>query len=520
MFAVCQSRRPSRSLLRTISTSLLLWLGLILLLNGCGGDSELPADPYRRYRPALKEAFQSQLDELPAVPRYDIQVQFDSQAKKLHGSAQILITNLTSDPWPYLLFRLYPALRHYQGPMRLQGVAVNGKSSPFVYEANRTALRVSLSRPLEPNEAVQVRMAWEVEIPQWSDATAVYALFGQSQQMTSLPLFYPTLAVYRPGPTLGAGRWWLEEGTVRGDAAFNVTSLFVVTATLPADEVPVTSGTLISSTLLPQNQARHIWVTGPAREFVLHMSPVFRSAFTETYGTRVTSYWLPGQEAAGREALTYAITALRIYSNRFGPYPFRDLRVAPGPLSYRGMEYPQVALIGTELYTRFRNNLEILVAHEVAHQWWYQVVHNDPVNEPWLDEALAEYSVKIYMEELRGRKAATRVEDERWQLPVALLKNQGVAPLVDQKVENFTSGQQYETIIYAKGALFYVALRQTLGDRQFFRFLHNYLEKYRYQIVTGDDWLADLAALNHPGVDALYQQWVRRSAVSSTSQTK
>ncbi len=68
--------------------------------------------------------------------------------------------------------------------------------------------------------------------------------------MISLPLFYPSLAVYQEGPAVGSGKWWLAEGSERGDAAFNVASLFAVTLTLPADYVPVTSGTLLTTTLL------------------------------------------------------------------------------------------------------------------------------------------------------------------------------------------------------------------------------------------------------------------------------
>src|SRR5690606_16495814 len=117
----------------------------------------------------------------------------------------------------------------------------------------------------------------------------------------------PSLAVYQPGPTLGTGHWWEETGTVRGDAAFNMTSLFVVTATLPSEQVPVASGTLVGSEVLTDGVfTRHVWVTGPVREFTLHMSPIFSSASLETYGTRVVSYWLPGQEAAGRAALAHA----------------------------------------------------------------------------------------------------------------------------------------------------------------------------------------------------------------------
>lgn len=515
-------RRPRQRLWRLFLLTgafALLGLSLFFLLRSCGTAAYPQRDPFSPYRPALKAEFQSQLEQVPAAPRYAINLRLDPTQRQIEGTATVVVANPTIDPWPYLIFRLYPMLEQYGGSMTMQGIAVDDQPMPFVYEADNTAIRITLSQPLEQGDEVRVRLAWKLIIPQWNDAVSVYALFGQSQQMISLPLFYPALAVYVPGPTLGTGHWWLDEGTVRGDAAFNITSLFVVTATLPANEVLVTSGTLITSTLIGANQARHVWVTGPSREFLLHMSPFFSSAYTETYGTRVTSYWFSGQEAAGREALTYAIAALRIYSDRFGPYPFRDLRVAPAPLAYRGMEYPQALLLGPELYTRLRNNLELLVAHEVAHQWWYQVVHNDPVNEPWLDEALAEYSVKIYMEELHGKSEANHMQFERWQIPVSALKKQGVDPFVDQTVKSFENGNTYEAIIYGKGALFYDALRDTLGDRQFFRFLHNYLEKHRYQIVTTADWQADLAALNNPAVDVLYKAWIKQPATMVTSPT-
>lgn len=495
---------------------------LSMLLAACGSDSSTTADPYARYRPALKPAYESQLDTLELVPRYDLDITYDAEAQSLRGTASIVLYNPTQDPWRYLIFRLYPALEQYGGGILIQGAAVNGYPAPFDNSGDASILRVNLAEPLEKDQRATVQLSWQTRVPQWTDASSIYALFGVSQQITSLPLFYPSLAVYEPGPTIGAGHWWTETGSVRGDAAFNYTSLFVVTATLPADQIPVTSGTLVSSTFVAGNQARHVWVTGPIREFLLQMSPLFQSAYTETYGTRVTSFWLPGQEAAGREALTYAIASLRIYSDQFGPYPYRDLRVAPAPLGFRGMEYPQTVLLGTELYTRFRENLEPLVAHEIAHQWWYLVVHNDPVNEPWLDEALAEYSMKIYMEKLHGRRDASTLINSRWETPWSGLRAKGEDTLVDQPVAAFRDGSQYETIVYAKGALFYEALRAELGDRAFFRFLHTYLATHRYGIVDTATWEADLAALQNPTVDALYREWIAQplNPLTKSEQTR
>jgi aminopeptidase N len=172
------------------------------------------------------------------------------------------------------------------------------------------------------------------------------------------------------------------------------------------------------------------------------------------------------------------------------------------------MEYPQVNLLGVELYSRFQNNTEILVAHEVAHQWWYQIVHNDPINMPWLDEALAEYSVKLYYERLHGPLDASLLERQRWQTPLDLLDASSAALHLNRTVDSFDDGLEYETIIYAKGALFYSQLRTILGDRRFQRFLREYLANHRYQIVDTETWYEALEILQLPELERLFDEWV------------
>ncbi len=485
----------------------LLLCVILFVLKSCQAVPE--KDALDRFRPAMKPDFEHQLDGLAQAPRYAIDIRLDPKMDVLSGQATVRVVNTSADAWPYLVFRLYPMLAQYSGKMTFQSVAIGNQPMPYVNLAHNSAIRVNLPETLAPQAKTEVRLAWKLDIPAWSDSSNAYALLGKSQAILSLPLFYPALAVYTPGPIAGAGHWWLDEGDVRGDAALNVSSLFVVTATLPSDQIPVTSGTLVTSTLVGKNMARHVWVTGPSREFLLHTSTQFSSAAAEAYGTRVTSYWLPGQDAAGKAALNYAVAALRIYSDRFGPYPYRDLRIAPAALSYRSMEYPQAGLLGLELYTLFRNNLESIVARSVAHQWWYQAVGSDPVNEPWLDEALAEYSVKLYTEELYGKTAADELQTRQWQAPFDTLKQQNGDVAINQPVRSFASSAQYETIMYAKGALFYDAARKTMGDRQFTQFLQDYLAKYRYQIVDSNQWLALLHSLNNPALDKLYQDWVQ-----------
>lgn len=488
-------------------------LGALMILGACGGGERSAVDSYALYRPALKAEFQGDFESMEKAPRYHLTVTVTPTAELLVGKADIVVTNYSPDPWRYLIFRLYPALPQYGGEMVIQSLSVDNQPTNFVYQAQNSAVRVELAQLLPPDEQVTVRFNYRLTIPQWADSPGTYALFGRSQQMVSLPLFYPSLAVYQPNPALGSGVWWQDIGTARGDSAFNVASLFVVTATLPSEQVPVVSGTLVEATTGDKGQTRYTWVTGPVREFVLHMSPVFSSASAEAYGTRITSYWLPGHEAAGRDALRYAVSALRIYSDYFGEYPAREMSVAVAPLTYRGMEYPQVNLLGVELYTRFQNDMEILVAHEVAHQWWYQLVHNDPVNMPWLDEALAEYSLKLYYERLRGPREALLLERQRWQTPMELLRSSASDAPLNRPVGSFDDGRQYETVIYGKGALFYSQLREVLGDRRFQRFLREYLTKYRYQIVDTATWYESLKPLQLPELEMLFAEWVGEIAL-------
>ncbi len=465
-------------------------------------------DPLERYQVALKADSLAVLESMDRAPRYTLDVTLDVISRTLTGSGEVWVPNNSREPWNQVLFRLYPNLDYYGGDLTVHNVTLDGLPANFTYQDENTSLRILLPRPLLPDDGVTVRLTWKLLWPSWVDASAVYALFGKSQQMTSLPLFYPSLAVFDEGASVGSGRWWTTLGTVRGDAAYNYASLFTVKATLPSEQVPVTSGSLVLTNTVSPTQTQYTWVTGPSREFLLHMSPVFASASEEAYGTRVTSYWLPEDEVGGRAALRYAVASLRAFSDLYGDYPFRDMRVSVAPLGFRGMEYPQAMLLGVDLYNRQRPNLEVLVAHEMAHQWWYQMVHNDPVAAPWLDEAIAEYSVRLYMEELSGADRADLFEYQRWELPNEQLRQRGTDTVVSAPVDSFINGTQYETVVYGKGALFFAALRKELGDSQFRRFLQSYVNSHRWGIVADEDFLAALHIVGKPELVQLYREMV------------
>jgi aminopeptidase N len=70
------------------------------------------------------------------------------------------------------------------------------------------------------------------------------------------------------------------------------------------------------------------------------------------------------------------------------------------------------------------------------------------------------------------------------------------------------SESDYGTIVYAKGPLFFHALRQRVGDETFFALLQTYFNSYRYRIASGSDLLAVIDQMSGQDLGDLYQQWL------------
>lgn len=477
---------------------------LLLVLSGCARAA--PVDEMAPYRPAMQYEAQGQLDALGSVPRYDIRVRIDPAAEQqLTGRERVQVVHRGQDELGDLFFRLYPNLPQYSGSMSIGGAAVNGQTVPFTYEAQNTAVRILLPEPLPPEGTAAVEFSFDLRVPRREEG---YVLCGESQGILSLPLFYPVLAVRddRAGIPL-----WNQDiaPSTHGDVAFVETGLYQVTATVPSDVVVAATGTVVSTTVSSEGDG---WVDlhiagGPRREFMLILSSQFQTDSTDACGAKVTSYFLPQDQATGQAALQYAAAALRVYCQHFGPYPFRDMAVVSAPLRYFGMEYPGLNLIGLDLYRERRDDLEFLIVHEVAHQWWYSMVGNDSVNYPWLDEGLAEYCTYTYEQARYGADAAEALLDWRWRNPYQYAVERELDAVVNQPSSAF-SVANYETMIYAKAALFFDAVRREVGDETYYRLLQEYLDRYRWGVATPADFLAVAEEVSGQELGALYQQWI------------
>ncbi len=436
-------------------------------------------------------------EKVNPFPEYHLTLTLKAGERRLAGKQRVTVPNHTGVDLSEIVFRLYPNLPQYGGRLVVGPVWIDGEPSIPSLRAEDTSLVIPLDRPLAPETSATLELAFEVEIPLKESG---YTLFGYSQGIWSVPDGYPLLAVH------DGSRWHEDIAPPHGDAVFADAAQYEVNLTLPPTLTLVATGSVVSHAPAEEGQRTYRILGGPLREFAWLASEDYRVAEATAYGTLLRSYYLPGDEASGQAALNVAAAALRAYEDAFGPYPFAEMIVAEAPLLYYGMEFPNLHLIGLDLYREYRGQLEDRVVHEIAHQWWYAQVGNDQVNTPWLDEGLAEYSMAIYYLQVFGEAHANTLVNQRWLVPYQIAVEDGYDAVVNQPYSAF--GWEYEVIVYEKAALFFDALHQELGDETFRAVLQEYVDQYRWRVATPDDFLRVAESVSGRDLDALYSRWI------------
>jgi aminopeptidase N len=198
--------------------------------------------------------------------------------------------------------------------------------------------------------------------------------------------------------------------------------------------------------------------------------------------------------------------SLRIFSAAFGPYPFSELDIAQSPNTAGGMEYPGLFAMSTNIWNTSDPTFGFLVVHETAHQWFYSLVGSDQALHPWLDEAVAQYAVAIYIRDMEGEAAYQTALGSFRALYEAFIVDQP-DQLIGEPVTAYP-GQAYFYLVYQKGPLLYAALDATFGYEAVLHLLRAYCAAYRYRLATPEDALASFESSLGADLHPLFADWV------------
>ena len=439
--------------------------------------------PLSTYAEGLRPGFQSMLTSLSHLTRYDMSVQLFPEQRVLEGKAVIALHNNSADFWSSIVFRLPANHPRMNTAMHLDAVRVDGEAVQPVLSPSATVATLPLATPLDAGRWMRVELTWHLHYTQLSNED-VHVRNGANQDMINLPHFYPELAVHAPGaPGTNAEGWWTQVIPSYTDIRFHDTVLMTVAATAPAEFVLVGSGTPVHEEAVAYGRTRRQWVTGPVRGFVLQASPLYRISSMDVDGVQVQSFYHAEDEAVALRALDQAAQALAFFSETWTPYPYTHLTLVSSPIRETAMEYSNLIQVGIARYRNHPFDTAFAVTHEVAHQWIYLLVHNDPVHHPGLDEGLAELAY-VYMMEAIDRDFNGSQFIAYWR---HLNEGFGDAFAGDDPwwlAHPHHGFDHYHATHYRRPAVLLGEIWLDIGNEKFTDRLYRYMSQYRFGIAT------------------------------------
>jgi hypothetical protein len=366
-------------------------------------------------------------------------------------------------------------------------------------EADNTALQIPLLQPLAPGEQIDISLMFTVLVP--TEPQFGYNIFVYDDDTATLAGFYPAVAVY------DEDGWDTQLPPHYGDAPYLDAALYQVQLTVPDSMAVAASGSEIDRVSNNDGTQTLSLVSGPIREFYIAMRPDYDVASEIVGGVTVNSYYPAHLAEGGQQALRNAADALRVFNQSFGPYPYAEFDIAATPTTAGGIEYAGIVVINQQLYEFPGMFFQQAIAHEVAHQWWYNMVGNDQVGEPWLDEALTNYSTVFYWEEIEGDEVTAQVIDAYFDGPYQNARETNQDRAVVGPVSGF-SERDYGIIVYGKGSLFFEALREEVGNEVYLEIMQTYFDQYKYQLAQGDDLLNVIEHVSGREIEPLFEQWM------------
>jgi hypothetical protein len=461
-----------------------------------------PPDYAAALRPALWSQFDPAINPaagplLAGMTTYSLSITLTADLSRLDGAARIGYTNRTTATLDTLYFHLYPNL--WGAGMTIGAVELAGRPVSSTLLAGDSLLRVPVTPPLPPGARVAVTLTYASPIPT-GEGAGNYGEFALDRGVLGLGHSYPSLVVYDT-------EWRLETPAGQGDVTVHDTAFYDVALAAPADLVVAATGATLGRTGQGDGTATWQLAGGPMRDFNIIASADYRYYLGLVGDVAIYSYFLPGDEGGGQKALHWAMAALRVFERRFGPYPYRELDLASMPTKAGGIEYPGLLAIGTRAYRSPSEEafFESVVVHEVAHQWWYNVVGNDQIRQPWLDEALSQYSTYLYVVDTYGLDDAQGLVDMvtnlRWgssgyrELPIGL-------PVAAY------AGEEYTAIVYGRGPLFFLALAERLGEARMAEFVRRYYRDFTWRIATPTAFRQLAEEVAGQDLGDLFRKWV------------
>jgi aminopeptidase N len=360
----------------------------------------------------------------------------------------------------------------------------------LAYDLSLDVLRIYFPRSLQLGESLTVNIDYR----------------GTPEPTGALGLDFDVTAAGRPilatiSEPFYARSWWPCKDTTTDKATVD---LRVV---VPENMYVASAGTL-EEVIYDGGRAVYHWFSDyPISTYNVSLAVTEYVSWTENYISSegvefpLEFHVFPEDEQVARFEFERVGQMIDFFSDLYGPYPFPDEKYGMAELVLAGaMEHQTMTSYGDFFLTGDRY-YEGIVAHELSHSWWGNLVTLRNWDDLWLHEALATFSDGLWREHIDGR--AEYIDFLQQRSASCCGFNGPISPPV--KLFNQT--------VYQKGAWMLHMLRELIGDTDFFAALRRLTAnpELRYQNFGETDFVEAFEAQTGQDLSWFFDQWLRRT---------
>jgi aminopeptidase N len=229
----------------------------------------------------------------------------------------------------------------------------------------------------------------------------------------------------------------------------------------------------------------------------------------------VLYYCQPGREDDARRAFGKTPAMMEFFSEKIGvPYAYpKYAQVAAVDFIYGGMENTsattQTALTLHDERAHLDFSSDPLVAHELAHQWFGDLLTCRTWAHAWLNESFATYFEALFQEHDKGRDEFIHELAQNAESYLDEDKGHYRRPIVSNNYKQ--PSDLFDRHLYEKGSLVLHMLRVQLGDRDFWKAVHAYVEDNKGRTVETSDLVSAVRRATGRNMDRFFDQWVYKA---------
>lgn len=413
------------------------------------------------------------------VHYYDLNIDIDVNTEIIHGLVAVHLTSKLSS--------LENIQLDLSDLLTVDSVFING--AEFTHASNIVSITLDGSYGID--EAVIVGIAYHGHPIEGGFQSFSFAT--QDDIVNGIPMISTLSEPY------GARSWWPCKD-VPTDKADSVRIGITVDETLTA----VANGLLVSETDNLDGTKTWIWEHKyPITTYLVSLAITEYEYWSETFhfadgDSMPLEYWMYPMHVTDDNVDIWNRTSgmITIFNEVYGNYPFSKEKYGMAQFDWGNgaMEHQTCSSIGGT-YGYFSENTN---AHELAHQWWGDLVTCSDFHHIWINEGFATYSEALYWGAKNGDAAYHgRMEQLDLDFPGSIYR-----------YDTTSASEIFDYIVYYKGAWTLHMLRHVVSDETFFEILTQFQEKFRFSHASTEDFQAVAESVWGKDLEWFFDQWI------------